>query len=687
MNRVMIVLLALLGAASPLLIDSAFKGAAILAVAGLAALVLCRASAATRHLVWVFAVGALLLLPVLSALLPGWSVLPRWTIAPAPAPAPAASSRSVAAPTPSAALGARLPVPSAVIVPAGSAVRLDPEPRLPRHWLDWLPAAWAAGCVLLFARLLAAYSVLWRTTRRSATVQNARLGEMLEAARKRLGIRPQVEARLDARRTIPLIWGVWRPRLLLPAEAVEWNDSQLRSVLLHELAHIKRRDLAVQCLLQAACALHWFNPLVWLAAWRLQAEAERACDDLVLTSGVRASEYAEHVLRVATQFVPARGTPAAGLAMARPSRLEGRLVAVLNERVNRRGVPRLLIWLALAAGLGVVIPVAMLRAAEDPPPLRANSSAAQETPAISRVSPPTNAELARLRLQQAEQELERAIELRQHNLISESEYEKSQREVALRRAELSGDQTEAARVRLQQAESEFKRLTQLRANNVISAEELDQAGLNVQKLKAEAARDPAARASAELEYAKAQVDFAEANFKRITLLFTQKLVSQAERDKARNEVAEAAARLARIQAQQHSGLTNANTVAAPASATSGQGTTSPQKKERVLQLLAQEIQAAEGLAKLTREQYQTGRGTLDTYQQAEMDVLALKREKADLEGDKVQAKELIAREIRLLQELEQLTRQRRESGIGTEADELRVRRQILSLQRQQAELE
>lgn len=71
----------------------------------------------------------------------------------------------------------------------------------------------------------------------------------------------------------------------------------------------------------------------------------------------------------------------------------------------------------------------------------------------------------------------------------------------------------------------------------------------------------------------------------------------------------------------------------------------------------------------------------------EIDVLAIKREKADLEGDTVQAKELLAREIRLLQELEQVTRQRRESGLANEADELRVRRQLLSLQRQQAELE
>ena len=187
-----------------------------------------------------------------------------------------------------------------------SAARPEVEPALSRDVRDWLPVAWAAGCSLLFVRLLAAYWLLARATRRCAVARDGRLAEMLEAARRRLGIRQQVQVGLDARRTIPMIWGVWRPRLLLPAQALEWDDGQLHSVLLHELAHVKRHDLAVQCLLQAACALHWFNPLVWLAAWRLQAEGERACDDLVLASGVRASEYAEHVLRVATQFAAAR---------------------------------------------------------------------------------------------------------------------------------------------------------------------------------------------------------------------------------------------------------------------------------------------------------------------------------------------------------------------------------------------
>jgi hypothetical protein len=135
-------------------------------------------------------------------------------------------------------------------------------------------------------------------------------------------------------------------------------------VLLHELAHVKRRDVLVLLLTQFACAVHWFNPLAWLAAWRLHVERERACDNLVLTSGIKASDYAEHLLHVATRLETA--SPAGALAMARPSRLEGRLMAVLNQQLKRGGVTGSITLLAAAISLSIIIPVAMLRAQDKP---------------------------------------------------------------------------------------------------------------------------------------------------------------------------------------------------------------------------------------------------------------------------------------------------------------------------------
>src|SRR5262249_4391227 len=144
----------------------------------------------------------------------------------------------------------------------------------------------------------------------------------LVSASSQLELKNSVTLLVYPDKTIPVVWGIFRCRLMLPAAAREWSSEQLRSVLLHELAHIKRRDMFAQLVVQFACALHWFNPLVWLAAWRLAVERERACDDLVLASGVRPSAYAGHLLEVATGLSPTRWTQSCALAMARQSSLE-----------------------------------------------------------------------------------------------------------------------------------------------------------------------------------------------------------------------------------------------------------------------------------------------------------------------------------------------------------------------------
>ena len=120
MNRILFSLVALLGALMPLVFDSALKGAALLAVAALCALATWRTSAATRHLVWVIALVALLVVPVLSVALPQWRVLPKWAASPlvdtAP-PAPAGAAAQGTKPIPPFTDGSALPEANASIAP------------------------------------------------------------------------------------------------------------------------------------------------------------------------------------------------------------------------------------------------------------------------------------------------------------------------------------------------------------------------------------------------------------------------------------------------------------------------------------------------------------------------------------------------------------------------------------------
>ena len=127
---------------------------------------------------------------------------------------------------------------------------------------------------------------------------------------------------------------------------------------------------------QLACAIYWFNPLVWHAAAGLARERERACDDEVLRVGVTPSAYAALLLDLARR--PAAWAPATALSMARPSAIEGRLVMILGEvaRAPRRSTR----WL-IGAG-GALCATAVLGAQPAAPAASSPSPAAAPAPLI-----------------------------------------------------------------------------------------------------------------------------------------------------------------------------------------------------------------------------------------------------------------------------------------------------------------
>jgi hypothetical protein len=152
-----------------------------------------------------------------------------------------------------------------------------------------------------------------------------------------------------------MAWGLMHAQVLLPAEAEDWPLDRQRVVLLHELAHVKRRDSVTQMLAHLACATYWFNPLVWFAAQRLRAERERACDDLVLAAGTRGSDYADHLLDIARSLRSGAWPTWSAVTMAHRSQLEGRLMAILDPALSRRSpTRRAIVAFAIMAVVAIV---------------------------------------------------------------------------------------------------------------------------------------------------------------------------------------------------------------------------------------------------------------------------------------------------------------------------------------------
>jgi HEAT repeat protein/beta-lactamase regulating signal transducer with metallopeptidase domain len=388
-------------------IDAIIKSTALLALTAVASLLLRRASAATRHMVWTLGLLGALVLPVVSLAVPRWQV-PVVKVAgsepalgagrsaldnPAPnavemiqphaAPANAGVSSSALAANTGSATEIQTPAPNAQR-PARSAERPAPNAQrptpaaqraasapgataarpVPLSWQSAVLTVWAAGAIAILVRLTVGLLAVQWLSRRTERVTDAPWLPLAQRLAAAVGVPSSLTFLRSPRATMPMAWGILRPSVLMPEDADEWPADRLRIVLLHELAHVKRRDCLTHALAQIACAAYWFNPLVWIAARHLRAERERACDDLVLAAGTRGSDYAAQLIEVARVMRSGR-FPAlltgATLAMAHRSQLEGRLIAILDPRVPRSGISRLRTISTTALVACALIPLASLQ--------------------------------------------------------------------------------------------------------------------------------------------------------------------------------------------------------------------------------------------------------------------------------------------------------------------------------------
>ncbi|MEM7144580.1 MAG: M56 family metallopeptidase [Verrucomicrobiota bacterium] len=218
-----------------------------------------------------------------------------------------------------------------------------------RELLIW---GWLAGMVVIAGRLLVGWFVLARIWK-GGVEPDAEWRSGYEALGRELGIGRAVGVRFSSRARVPMVWGVLRPRLVLPPAVRTWGDGERRALMVHELGHVRHGDALILLLAQVALVVHWVNPLMWLAVRRLRVAQERACDDLVLrVAEGGAPEYAAMLVRIAQGE---RGRLASSLAMtmAQRSTLKRRIGAILDPKMKRHPA-------RLRHSLGMLVPLLMV---------------------------------------------------------------------------------------------------------------------------------------------------------------------------------------------------------------------------------------------------------------------------------------------------------------------------------------
>ncbi len=194
---------------------------------------------------------------------------------------------------------------------------------------------WIAGVLFFLSRGIYGRQICRRLLTKSVPFDEGRYTAELSQLRGTLGTTSLPRIVVSAEVGGPLVIGVWRPCIVLPAQNLAWMTSrQLVQILLHESAHIVRRDPLMKLVQNLTCGLYWPHPLVHWLNVKLSQAREEVCDNFVLAH-CEPADYAETLLQI-TERSPRRSLAAGGLAML-PERgsLETRIAGLLDPARDR----------------------------------------------------------------------------------------------------------------------------------------------------------------------------------------------------------------------------------------------------------------------------------------------------------------------------------------------------------------
>jgi beta-lactamase regulating signal transducer with metallopeptidase domain/5-hydroxyisourate hydrolase-like protein (transthyretin family) len=253
--------------------------------------------------------------------------------------------------------------PAAAAVPAPEAdgsERLLAALDLAATCLPWL---WVFGAPLSFALTTAGLLGAERLRRQSRPLEDARISEMCRRLALSLRISCRVGVAVCDRIAAPILVGVFRPLILLPAAALAgWDPQQLEMVLLHELAHVRRCDNLVNLLQRLVESLLFFQPMVWIISGWVRQEREHCCDELVVARTRQPQAYAEILVALVERFPrSALGSPSFAHRPAVSSMAERSLVArirrILKKEEQAMQVSRKAVGLVLVGFLVFAITI------------------------------------------------------------------------------------------------------------------------------------------------------------------------------------------------------------------------------------------------------------------------------------------------------------------------------------------
>jgi beta-lactamase regulating signal transducer with metallopeptidase domain len=221
-------------------------------------------------------------------------------------------------------------------------------------FLGWLTVV-TAMLLLLIRRMFFVRGLLAKSKNPSESMVDT-----LKRCRKQMGVHRPIFLRLSRVAVSPSVYGLFRPTILIPQNLLRrLKREDLRSILLHELAHIKRGDLWISLIQTILQIVYFYNPLLWVANVIIRKVREQAVDEMVLVAmGEKAEDYPGALLNISrmTFSRPALNLRLIGVSESKKA-LERRIMNMLNRPVPKSSKLGYLGLIAIVVIGAVILPM------------------------------------------------------------------------------------------------------------------------------------------------------------------------------------------------------------------------------------------------------------------------------------------------------------------------------------------
>lgn len=212
---------------------------------------------------------------------------------------------------------------------------------------------WLFIVILLIIQMIATNRKYAKKLLNLPAINDPSILDLLDKSKQLMSINRDIRLKWSDQVVSPTLYGILKPSLILPKEITQnLSLEQLHFIFLHELSHYKRKDIAINWLMQGLLILHWFNPILWYAFRRMREDQEIACDNLALTylHPHESKAYGLTIITMLDHYTEHKTIPGIARLSGNKDKLKRRItmITLFNHNTNRRSIFGLIILIALS---------------------------------------------------------------------------------------------------------------------------------------------------------------------------------------------------------------------------------------------------------------------------------------------------------------------------------------------------